>query len=50
MKRIIILDISGMYAQIYDEIYCELKDIETYDYIKKQYSDNEKYLVIEISI
>ncbi len=47
MKRIIILDISGVYSQIYDEIYCDENNTETYDKIKK-YSINPRFIVIEL--
>lgn len=45
MRRIIILDISTLYAQIYDEIYCgedEVKDLVS-NY------DSEKFLCINLT-
>lgn len=44
--RVIILNISGMYAQIYDQGYFEKNDI---DDIKQKYSDKAKWLVLAIN-
>lgn len=40
--RLLILDTSGVYTQIYDEIYVPEKEV---DNMKKEYSD---YLVVEV--
>ena len=44
--RVIVLDISGMYAQIYDQGYYDKNDI---DGIKQKYSDKAKWLVLAIA-
>ena len=41
--RVIILDISGIYAQIHNQGYFEKESI---DDIKQQYSDTERWRVI----
>lgn len=43
--HIIILDISGIYAQIHNQGYFDKKSIDT---IHQQYSDKEHWLVIEV--
>ena len=41
--RVVILDISGIYAQIYDQGYF---DAETVKEIKRRYSDTEHWRVL----
>ena len=41
--RVIILDISGIYAQIHNQGYFEK---ESFDDIKQQYSDTERWRVV----
>ena len=41
--RVVILDISGVYAQIHNEGYFEEKQVEE---IKQQYSDTERWRVM----
>ena len=41
--RVIILDISGVYAQIHNEGYFDKYSV---DEIKKQYSDTERWRVV----
>ena len=41
--RVIILDISGMYAQIHNQGYFDKSSI---DEIKQQYSDTERWRVV----
>lgn len=41
--RVIILDISGMYAQIHNQGYFDKSSI---DAIKQQYSDTERWRVV----
>ena len=43
LVRVIILDISGVYAQIHNQGYFEKESI---DDIKQQYSDTERWRVI----
>ena len=43
LVRVIILDISGIYAQIHNQGYFEKESI---DDIKQQYSDTERWRVI----
>lgn len=43
MVRVIILDISGVYVQIYDQGFFEYTLIEQ---IKQQYSDPKQWLVL----
>ena len=45
MRRVIILDISTLYAQIYDEIYCEEDEVK--DLISKY--NSEKFLCINLT-
>ena len=45
LVRMIILDISGVYAQIHNQGYF---DKEQGEEIKKQYSDTKHWLVLEI--
>lgn len=50
MKRIIVLDISQMYTQIYDEIYYTESDKDKYeDTIKDYISQPEKYVCVTIT-
>lgn len=44
--RVIVLDISGMYAQIYDQGYFDKNGI---DNIKQKYSDKAKWVVLAIA-
>ena len=41
--RVVILDVSGIYAQIYDQGYF---DLETVNEIQRQYSDTEHWRVL----
>ena len=43
LVRVIILDISGVYAQIYNQGYFDKSSI---DEIKQQYSDTERWRVV----
>ena len=43
LVRVVILDISGVYAQIYNQGYF---DIASIDDIKKQYSDTRRWRVV----
>ena len=43
LVRVIILDISGIYAQIHNQGYFEKESI---DDIKQQYSDTERWRVV----
>ena len=43
LVRVIILDISGIYAQIHNQGYFDKSSI---DDIKKQYSDTERWRVV----
>ena len=43
LVRIVILDISGIYAQIHNQGYF---DMETVEDIKKQYSDEKRWRVL----
>lgn len=43
--RVVILDISGVYSQIFDEIYCKSNE---YHNIVDEYSALSKYKVIKI--
>ena len=43
--RVVVLDISGIYAQIFDEIYCN--EFE-YTAIVDKYSISSKYKVVKI--
>ena len=43
--RVIVLDISGIYAQIHNQGYFDKSSI---DDIKKQYSDTERWRVIAL--
>ena len=43
LVRVIILDISGMYAQIYNQGYFDKSSI---DKIKQQYSDTQRWRVL----
>lgn len=43
MVRVVILDISSVYAQIYDQGYFDSSSV---DKIKQQYSDAERWRVI----
>lgn len=45
MVRVIVLDISGIYVQIYDQGYF---DKNTVDEIKQQYSDTKHWYIIII--
>lgn len=45
LVRVVILDVSGIYAQIHNQGYF---DIETVDEIKKQYSDEKRWRVLTI--
>lgn len=45
MKRVIVLDISGIYCQIYDEIYCSN---ERYKNILEEFGVSDKYKVVLI--
>lgn len=45
MTRIIILDISGIYAQIHNQGYFDSKSV---DEIKQQYSDKKHWQVLEL--
>lgn len=46
MVRVIVLDISGVYAQIHDQGYFDSRSVED---IQRQYSDNKHWntLIIE---
>lgn len=44
--RIIILDISGIYAQIYEQGYFKVESVET---IKHKYSDSKLWKVVILS-
>ena len=46
LVRVIILDISGIYAQIHNQGYFEKESI---DDIKQQYSDTERWRVIVLN-
>lgn len=43
--RVVVLDISGVYAQIFDEIYCKESE---YSAIVEKLSVSSKYKVIKI--
>lgn len=43
LTRVIILDVSGVYAQIYDQGYF---DNESVNCIKQQYSDTQNWQVV----
>ena len=43
LVRVVILDISGIYAQIHNQGYCNKSLI---DDIKKQYSDTQRWRVV----
>lgn len=43
MVRVIVLDISGIYVQIYDQGYFDRNSIED---IQKQYSDTRHWIVL----
>lgn len=43
IKRVVILDISGIYAQIHNQGYFEKKQIKE---IQNQYSDTERWRVL----
>lgn len=43
--RVVILDISGLYTQIYDEIYCKESE---YSAIVSKFGVSSKYKVIKI--
>ena len=43
LVRVIVLDISGIYAQIHNEGYFEEKQVEE---IKEQYSDTKRWRVV----
>ena len=43
LTRVIILDVSGVYAQIYDQGYFDNASV---DYIKQQYSDTQNWQVV----
>lgn len=45
MRRIIILDISTLYAQIYDEIYCSENEVK--DLVSNY--NSEKFLCINLT-
>lgn len=47
MKRIIILDISGMYSSIYDEIYCTIEEYK--DKIAQYINQKDKYTCVVIT-
>lgn len=50
MKRIIVLDISQPYANIYDEMYYTEDDSNKYADILKTYADQpEKYVCVSIT-
>lgn len=44
--RVVILDISGIYAQIHNQGYF---DLESVDEIKRQYSDMERWQVLVLN-
>lgn len=43
--RVVVLDISGVYAQIYDEVYCKESE---YSAIMSKFGVSSKYKVIKI--
>lgn len=43
--RVVVLDISGLYTQIYDEIYCKESE---YSGIIEKFSISSKYKVVKI--
>ena len=45
LVRVVVLDVSGVYAQIYDQGYFDRNTLEG---IKKQYSDKELWRVLII--
>lgn len=45
MQHVVILDISGVYAQIYDQGFYKPSDIET---IKHTYSDTKHWKVVMV--
>lgn len=45
MVQVIILDISGVYAQIHDQGYFSIDDLED---IKKKYSDKQHWMLIMV--
>lgn len=45
LLRVIIMDVSGVYAQMYDEIYC---DQDRYNEILAEFVCSDKYKVIKI--
>lgn len=43
--RVVILDTTGLYSQIYDEIYC---DKNKYSEILEEFGGSDKYKVIKV--
>ncbi len=43
--RVVILIISGLYTQIYDELYCT---IEKYNKLQLEFGDSSMYKIIKI--
>jgi len=44
MIRLIILDVSGIYSKIHDEVYATFDDELS---VRNTYSDTEKYLIVK---
>ena len=45
MIKVLILDVSGLYTTIYDELYC---DVKKYSELVSLYHNSNKYRVIKI--
>ena len=45
LSRVVILTIDGLYAQIYDELYCTK---EKYSEVLSEYSNSDKYKIVII--
>lgn len=43
--RVVVLDISGIYAQIFDEIYCKESE---YSVIADKFTDQSKYKIVRL--
>lgn len=43
--RVVILCVSGLYSQIYDELYCTK---EKYEQLMLEFGDSKKYKIVEI--
>lgn len=44
-RRVIILDISGIYTQIYDELYCTA---EKYESLLENFVDSDRYRIVVV--